>query len=84
MTATFRDGVALLPVGASNLDEASGAPSILTDIWPPRIGVKISPRKQENCGLSSFPKCVAKMQLDPAITVNSFVHICTQALALAH
>jgi len=32
--------------------------------------VKIWPRKEETCRLSSFPKCVAGMQLDPGITVN--------------
>src|SRR5439155_24155548 len=34
------------------------------------FGTKIWPRKEENCGLSSFPKCVAGMQPDPGITVN--------------
>ena len=33
--------------------------------------VKIWPRKEENCRLSSFPKCVAGMQLDPGITVTT-------------
>jgi hypothetical protein len=36
----------------------------------PEHPVKVWPRKEENPRLSSFPKCVAEMQLGPGITVN--------------
>jgi hypothetical protein len=38
------------------------------------FGPKYGHGKEENCRLSSFPKCVAGMQPDPGITVNCCGH----------